>query len=336
MNNDIQFLDIELFRKRMYSKPDVGDFTNDELDELVAELNAQEEVVATADQHAKEVITRCSNTAALTQKKSDAPTNCSTYPPLPIDLSGVTHESLASRSIELASQFRRNRDYQTIREEFVKTSLALNQFGLLAPVFRDQPRLPYQRSQWKAYTSLLIDQIVIDCHWLHCRGELVQPRWPELKAMFASAGGFDCDAIANQLAAKGWSCDFRVQELIYVNNRQQTQLMQLRSQVMKKRFRALIEGEREIDCDGRSSRTKAKVSPVRMAINNWADGNHRVRGHEDMYESIWVAMNLLGPKAKHKEIADLAALRCGVKPLNPRTVADKITVLQKVLTEAGI
>lgn len=258
------------------------------------------------------------------------------YPKLPLDLTAFTHEGLKQRSIELATQFRCEKDYDSIREEFVRVSLALNQVKLLAPAYRDQPRMPYLKSRWEENAHLLIDQIVIDCHWLHCRGEQVNPRWPELKAMFASSGGFDCAAIARKIAAKDWSCDFRVLELFYLNNRQQAQLMQLRSNALKKKFQTLLEGTKELDSDGKTSRMKSKVSPVRMAINNWVDSNHRVRGQEEMYESIWVAIELLGPKAKSKEIADLAALRCGVRPLSPRTVIDKITILKKVLADAHV
>lgn len=258
------------------------------------------------------------------------------YPTLPIDLTTTTHDNLVSQSIEIAIQFRQDKDYGAIRDAFVKVSLELNQFGLLAPVFRDQPRIPFKKYEQKAYTQLLIDQIVIDCHWLHCRGEQLKPQWAELSAIFSSSANFDCDVLATQVAAKNWSCDFRVEQLIIVTARQQAQLMQLRTKKLKERFRILLEGGRAFNSDGKSSRTKAKVSPIRMAIANWADRNHRVRGHEQIYESIWFAMELLDPEATKLEIAELAALRCGVKPLEPRTVLGKIGVLTKILTKAGI
>lgn len=259
-----------------------------------------------------------------------------TYPALPLCMDGLTHDIMVKRSIELASQFRRDRDYEAIRNEFVYVSLALNQWGMLAPVFRDQPKMPYKKAEWKKYTQLLIDQIVIDLHWLHCRGERLLPRWPELKSLLQHAAELDCVAIADQIAGRNWSCDFRVNELITVCPRQQTQLTQLRSKEMKERFRILIEGKSELEAGKRTTRKKAEVSAVRMAIATWADGNHRVRGQEEMYEAIWVAMRLLGPKAKPEEIAALAAYRCGVKPLSRKTVAGKVETLRKVLDEAGI
>lgn len=258
------------------------------------------------------------------------------YPALPLCLEGVTNESLVERSIQIASQFRRNRDYNAIRAEFLHASLALNQLGMLAPVFRDQPKMPYKQAEWKKYTQLLIDQIVIDLHWLHCRGERLLPRWPELKSLLQRAAEFNCNAIAEQIAGRGWSCDFRVNELITVCPRQQAQLMQLRSNEMKERFRTLLEGKSELEAGKRTKRTKAEVSAVKMAIASWADGNHRVRGQEEVYESIWLAMRLLGSKAKPKEIAGLAAMRCGVRPLDRKTMMVKIETLRKVLDEAGI
>lgn len=259
-----------------------------------------------------------------------------TYPALPLCLDGLAHDVLVKRSIELASQFRRDREYNGIRAEYLRVSLALNQLGMLAPVFRDQPKMPYRQAEWKKYSQLLIDQIVIDLHWLHCRGERLLPRWPELKSLLDPTADFDCDAIAAQIARRSWTCDFRVSELITVCPRQQTQLMQLRSKEMKERFRLLLEGKSELEEGRRTCRTKAEVSAVRMAIATWADGNHRVRGQEEMYEAIWLAVRLLGPKAKLEEIAALAGCRCGVKPLNRKTVAGKVETLRKVLGEAGI
>lgn len=259
-----------------------------------------------------------------------------TYPALPLCLDGLTHEAMVKRSIELASLFRRDRDYSAIRAEFLHVSLGLNQFAMLAPVFRDQPQIPYKKTEWSKLTQLLNDQIVIDLHWLHCRGERLLPRWPELKSLLRCDAKFDSDAIAEQIAARNWTCDFRVNELITVCPRQQTQLVQLRSNEMKERFRVLLEGKSELEAGKRTKRTKAEVSAVRMAIASWVDVNHRVRGQEEMYESIWLAMRLLGLKAKPKEIADLAAVRCGVKPLDRKTMAGKVDTLRKVLAEAGI
>lgn len=257
-----------------------------------------------------------------------------TYPLISYAPPHISHEALLSRSTELASEFRDFRDYNAIRDEFIETSLALNHFKLLAPVFRDQPRMPFKKSEWGRYTLLLIDQIVIDLHWLHTRGEQVKPRRAELKALLSPSNTFDCAAVAIQLAAQNWSSDFRVQELIFVNDRQQRQLMQLRSKKLKEDFRVLLEG-RGRQCRA-SGRVAATVAAVRMAIVNWADRTHQIKGHEEMYESLWVARELLGATASNDDIGELAALRCGTLPLDRKTVAGKLKRLDEKLCEAGV
>lgn len=255
------------------------------------------------------------------------------YPSIPLDLSNLSHDSLVLRSIKLASQFRKDKDYSKCRNEFVAVSLALNQFGLLAPVFRDQPRIPPQKSSWNKYTQLLIDQIVIDCHWLYCRKGSVRPTWPELQLMFDHSCQFDCSEIAAMIAAKNWSCDFRVNELFALGNHQQVELMQLRNGQCKALYKRLVEGERDF---GRSSRTKAEISAVRVAINNWADHTHQIRGQEKVYESLWLARELLSPNASYADIAALTALRCGGKPLCPKTVSGKLKQLDSALKRAEL
>lgn len=263
-------------------------------------------------------------------------TEASRYPRLPLDLSGLTQEMLVSRLTTLASRFRDDKDYVAIRHEYVQVSFLLNELGLLAPVFRDQPRIPFKRADWGKFTQLLIDQIVIDLHWMWCRGERIKWRWAELERMFDLSVDFDGDAIASRVGAKNWSCDFRVEELATLSDRQQAQLLQLRSRALKKRFRELVEGERELGAGGRATRTKAAITPVRRAIANWAEVNHRVRGQEEMYEALWLAMELLGPDATKKQISELAALRCGVKPRDPKTVSDKLASLRAMLTKVGL
>lgn len=326
---------------------------DDLLDEILGELDDGDEPSATRQTEDMPLATTSSPGAQKKAERSDegidvpsttkqsnivrtSPSASSkfTYPALPFDLSCLTHDGLTSRSVELASEFRMNGDYNAIREEFVQVSLALNQFKRLAPVFRDQPRMPFKRTEWKRFTQLLIDQIVIDLHWLHCRGEKVNPVWPELQALLAPSSKFDCVAIANRLAAKNWSSDFRVNELIFVNDRQQRQLMQLRSKALKETFRSVLEGKGKPDkADGRVA---AKKAAVRMAIANWADRRHQIRGHEDMYESLWVARTLLSAKASYDDIGELAALRCGKPALDRKTVEGKLKTLDAKLKEAGV
>lgn len=316
------------------------------LGELEAEIAASSARVAIIDQPAVAASTSFSAQPKppLTLAVPEVAENLSTaasathYPTLPMDTAEASHAQLVTRSIELASQYRKNKSYWAVRDEFIHVSLALNQYGLLAPVFRDQPRIPFLKKDRDAsHDQLLIDQIVIDCHWLHSRGERVSPVWPELKQMFDLSGVFDCVAIAASIAVKGWSSDFRADELFSLAPRQQVQLMQLRSNARKERYRALLEGKGAFNRDTRTAtRVKSLFSPVRSAIYQWGDNNHRVRGQEEMYEALWLARELLDDKASSADLAELAALRCGVKPLKPKTVSGKMTTLDTTLIRAGL
>ncbi len=260
-----------------------------------------------------------------------------TYPTLPLDLTHVSHDQLMSEISKITSLYRKTKNYFSIRDDFVYTSLALNQFALLAPVFRDQPRIPsIKKERNDSHDQLLIDQIVIDCHWLRSRGEQVSVCWHELKGIFDLSVIFDCSDIAERIASKGWSSDFKVSELFTLSTRQQVQLMQLRSNKLKDQYRILIDGKQFFDAATRAAnRTKPLVSMIRSEIINWADRNHRIRGQEEMYIALWLAGELLGKDASYSKLADLAALRCGVKPLHPKTVSDKVSQLNKMLVSAG-
>lgn len=288
-----------------------------------------------------ETVSPCSATNAVASapmpEKTAEKASSVTYPDLPFDLSSLDHEELVARAVELAVEYRKDKNYLAIRDEFVQVSLALNQFGLLAPVFRDQPKMPFKRTEWKHCTQLLIDQIVIDCHWLYCRKESVSPRWSEFKPMFAPGGEFDCQHVAERIGAKNWKDDFRVNELFLLYEQQKVQLMQLRDKALKEKFRVLLDGRATFEGAERG-REAAKVAAVRVAINNYAANSRGkgIRGQEDIYEGIWLALELLGTKAKNGDIATLAALKCGTKPVQPRTMSGKVVTLRKLLGEAGI
>ncbi|MDR6539474.1 hypothetical protein [Variovorax soli] len=254
------------------------------------------------------------------------------WPTLPLNTSEVDHQHLVLRLTEITSHYRTHHSYATVRSAFVETSLLLNQLGLLAPAFREQPSIPrVVKARTNSHTQLLIDQIVIDCHWLHSRGEKVQPRWNELRRVFSSRSKFNCSEIAERLAAKNWKTEFRANDLLLLNDRQQMQLAQLCTAAKKEARRTLFEGSRDFGSTGMVSRIPARVTSVRLAINNWADRTHQIQGHEDMYQALWVARELLGPAASHPQIAEFAGLQCGCPPLHPRTASEKLRRLQEVL-----
>ncbi len=255
------------------------------------------------------------------------------YPDLPLNMSNITHEQLVDRAEQLASRYRKEKNYLAVRDEYLQVSFGLNQFGLLAPLFREQPRIPFlvtERNQ--SHDQLLIDQIVIECHWLWSRKERVSPRWRELKRIYSSSN-FDCDAVAESIADNEWTSDFRAEDLLSLSPRQQVQLVQLRNNDLKERWRLIIDGKSGYDSSTRrSKRTRAKISIVRSTIINSADRNHRIRGQEEVYEALWLARELLHQDASLAQIAELTALQLGVKPLSPRTVSDKLKILDVIMS----
>ena len=256
------------------------------------------------------------------------------YPDLPLDLSNITHEQLVDRSENLASQYRKRKDYLAVRDEYLFISFALNQFGLLAPLFREQPRIPFlDKDRNQSHDQLLIDQIVIDFHWIWSRGDRVaSSQWTELKRLF-SKDYFDCTEVAESYAHKKWTSDFRAAEMLCLTRRQQVQLVQLRNNGLKEQYRRLIEGKSGYDSvTRRSKRTRAKFFVVRSTINDYVDRNHRLIGQEKVYEALWLARELLHQDASLAQIAELVALQLGVKPLAPKTVSDKLVVLDKILS----
>ena len=250
------------------------------------------------------------------------------------DLSAVEHEELISRLTVVACEYRDNKDYPAVRERYLALSRELNCRRLQAPVFRDQPRVSPKPSEQKKNPALLVDQILIDLHWLKCRGEQVRSKWPMLTAVFVDGGLFDWDDLSKRLAVRSWSTEFRANELLVLANRQQVQLIQLREDRLKNNYRELENGKRRGGAG--SKREPSKLATIGRAINNWSSHTHQIRGHEEMYEALWLARELLGDQASYNDIAQLAALRCGVKPLSSKSTSTKLTQLDAYLIRAGV
>ena len=142
--------------------------------------------------------------------------------------------------------------------------------------------------------------------------EKVIPRWAELETLLSHTTRFDADAISERIATRKWSKAFRADELLQLTSRQQYQLVQLRTEDRKDEYRQIVEGIRQPAGAGGPSRVPALIVPIRKAINEWAERSHQIRGHEAIYQALWVARTLLGTNALTKHVAELAALQCGV------------------------
>lgn len=237
-----------------------------------------------------------------------------------------------------AERFRAGQDYSSLRQDFIAASMASNVFGLNAPVFRDFPKMSGILAERKKQTQILVDQIVIDCHWLYVRGENVSPRWPELQRIFDKSSPFDVEEVCDRIASKNWSANFKVEEAFTLTERQQFQLVQMRSVAVKDKMRWLLEGRLASASKGSDGKVRGHHVPspfpsVRRKIREWAEHRPQVRPAILMHESLWLARELLGPKAPLKHIAELAALRCGCPPLSPKTVDEKLKALDRRLAD---
>lgn len=236
-----------------------------------------------------------------------------------------------------AQRHRAAEAYSEVRHEFMAASMAANHFGLSAPVFRDFPKLSGVLAERNKQTQLLVDQIVIDVHWLYVRGEDVAPKWPELQRIFDKSLPFDVEDVCSRVALKKWKAGFRVEEAFIITERQQFQLVQMRSPSVKNKMRQLLDGifvpSVKGAGGGKGHHVASRFPHVCRKIREWAEHRPRVKPSIQMYESLWLARELLGQRAPTKHVAELAALRCGCPPLHPKTVDEKLKALDKRLAE---
>lgn len=251
---------------------------------------------------------------------------------------GSNDEALAVLE-KVGIDYRAGVNYELIRDEFLDASFTANSFCLTAPVFRPQPKMSGKKSEWVNQKKLLADLIVIDCHWLYVRDESVEAKWPEIKRMFDLSKSFSIKEIEDRVARKNWSSGFKSGELLTLTHRQQYQLVQLRDEPIKQRMRMLIDGSSKsvgLGTDGKEKkvRVRAPFLEIKRKIREWADARTSVRSSIQMYESLWLARELLGPGAPLKQYAELAALRCGCKPLSTKTIDEKLKALDRRLAQS--
>lgn len=73
--------------------------------------------------------------------------------------------------------------YWIFRDQFCSLSIALNKTGNFPPVFRSMPKALNIEVNTELQKLMLMDGIVIDCHWLHMHGDyrlIVDEVWKKL------------------------------------------------------------------------------------------------------------------------------------------------------------
>lgn len=219
-----------------------------------------------------------------------------------------------------------SKTYADVRDAFCGVSIALNLEGTLAPAFRHQPK-PRPKSAGKAAVQdeqLHRDRLVIDLHWLHCRGSAgfcgVVPQNSYAKLVDHSKP-FDFEAAVSYAAEKLTSNERAVEQL-GVSPEVQWQLATLKSSSHAQAHGGIHFGGR----DG-SKRVPSLISVIRAGVGSWALRSAGIRGEVQVYLNLWAAKKMLGSTARAHQIGELAALMEGTIALEKSTVSKKLARL---------
>lgn len=233
---------------------------------------------------------------------------------------------LRSRLCALMRELASHKDYYRVRDEYCQISIWLNLEGLWAPAFRT----PVKRNLGQGnnvYFEIHRDQVVIDCHWLHCLKDRirVKPRDEEWKPLFDHRSDFPFD-LASEFVHLSWKSEHRATQALMLTTKQQCQLAALRGKEVKKRFELALLGEKQ----GRG-RTAPKIANVRKRLNEWGELNKNILNHLDDYEHLWLARELLTPEAPVSHVTELYAWIAGTPPKDVKTVREKLKRLDRQL-----
>lgn len=241
------------------------------------------------------------------------------------------YEQLLQEMAGLTKRYNSGESYSTLRKDYLRASLELNKHGLIAPAFRHQPKIPYYKNKRNSdHEQLLVDQIIIDCHWLHCKGYCINCKHVEYDDLFdKTAKPFDFD-LAMKFAKSNWKRGFRANEMLSLTQFQQHQLLQLCSQENRDHLKRLVDG----DCDPVNKvRTPAEEVAVRRIINAWAERKVQIRGQQHVYVALWRSRELLGHDTPASQIGALTAMMVGTKQLADKTIRDKLVSLDRALVK---
>ena len=235
---------------------------------------------------------------------------------------------LRQQFAEVVDGFKKDGDYERVRDKLLDLSIQLNEAGAWAPAFRPYPKIPKVRAKHETWHSTLQrDLQVIDCHWLHSRRFPVFPRDPEFLELFDCEKPFDMD-LAETFAAKVWKTQHRVDEALGLTTFQQAQLCALRGTGIIQRRQDMFNGS-----GSGASRVQPTQGRFRRAMGVWCEKNPRMRSQQAAYQALWEARELLGVGASMSQISQLAAWKLGDgrSPLADKTVRDKLGNLDERL-----
>ena len=218
--------------------------------------------------------------------------------------------------------------YLISREAYCALSVELNSRGLVAPAFRPSPTIPYLKNARKpSHTLIQRDRIVIDCHWLHARREIVYLSESKWRGILNMSKDFSFERVS-EFASQKIKNEYRATAIMGLTKRQQLQMLALRSEEMQELYGNLYKSIREPG----KKRQPPKLELIEMAINQWCEANSRMTQHRSQYVALAKAIELTG-KSSPAQLGELMGLMLGVPPLAESTVRQKIIKLRKVLVK---
>ena len=234
-------------------------------------------------------------------------------------LDGLVTDKQVDLLSAVVESWMKHNNYMRIRDEYCRLSISLNHSTLLAPAFRPFPTIPFlKKNQSESDKVLHRDRVVIDCHWLRCRNELVVPRDKEYGPLFDVSVPFSFN-LAASFACENWSSKHRAEEALILTPWQQPQLLSMQDEAVRNRRKEAEEGiGRGVD------RRQPKIVLVRKTIREWCRKDKRIIPHLKTYEDLWLARELLGDGASMNEIAKLGGMIAGVPPLSEKSIRDKL------------
>lgn len=247
------------------------------------------------------------------------------FPIVSCAIKGV--QELRTELEALTREFKNSDNYAAVRDRYCAISLALNEQGLWAPRFRKQPLVNPIQCKSPQSAMLHRDQLIIDAHWLWCRksASMFSGKYERL---LDAALPFDF-VLAAEYAQENWASQFRAEEQLMLADDIQWQLLTTRSKKHIEVHRVLLDGVRT-----GTTRTAPRVKAIQRAIAGWARASPKIRGEEQAYANLWLAREMLSPKAAAKFIAELAGLMSGRAPLEASTVRQKLKGLDQRLLRA--
>jgi len=236
-----------------------------------------------------------------------------------------TNPAAKQRLLELSEYIQESGNYLTTRDEFCALNIQLNAECLIAPAFRPRPKLQASKHD-EMRTTLQRDLIVIDCNWLHARNEHILEPEKKYRRLLVGSKDFSFDE-AWDFANLEWTNDHRATNVLNLSTAQQCQMMSLRGTAVADRAARALGGQLKS-----GKKVKGAIVAIKQKINDWGCNDIRARKLFDDYVQLWLARELLGSAGSLNQISMLHGLMRGQRPLNGKTISDKLKRLDREIT----